>query len=107
MEVNDILKLKLKPARKLKGLTQDQLSEIINIDTVYYGRIENGRNVPSVKVLMKLVDVLDLTLDDIVKPNADNKTYQSIQGMLKNCDEKELKIIEGLVATIIKEKAAK
>ena len=50
----------LKYLRKEKSLTQEQLSEKINIDIRQYSRIETGKGFPSLSTLEKLCEVLEV-----------------------------------------------
>lgn len=60
MKKKGILSLgqKIKRLRKDRGLTQVELSVIVNISPVYLGFIENGRRRPSLRTLEKLARAL-------------------------------------------------
>lgn len=55
----------LKIARKNKGLTQEQLAEKVKIHPTYVGKLEGGKNNPSVKMLYKISLALDVKLKDL------------------------------------------
>ena len=57
MERNGLDKLNgiLKAARKTKGLTREQLAEVINITPRYLMSIENENKKPSYSVLFRLI----------------------------------------------------
>lgn len=52
--------------RKLMGLTQEKLAEKVDINPVYFGQIERGYRVPTVDVLLKIANALNVRLRDIV-----------------------------------------
>lgn len=56
MDLNQELKI----ARKLKGLTQKQIAEVIQVDTTTYAHYESGRRTPDAKTWIKLSEFLDL-----------------------------------------------
>lgn len=49
--------------RKEKGLTQEQISERMEIDDGSYRRIESGRTNPTYKTLVKLCNALNISLE--------------------------------------------
>ncbi|WP_077736435.1 helix-turn-helix domain-containing protein [Bacillus sonorensis] len=51
--------LQLVKIRHQKGLTQKQVSDLIEIDRSYYTKIENGQK-PSVKVAKRLAKIFDI-----------------------------------------------
>ena len=55
----------LKKYRKVAQLTQEQLAELVGIHPTYVGKLETGKNNPSVKMLYKLSRALKIKLSDI------------------------------------------
>jgi len=53
---------KLSKIRKLKELSQDELSYFSDVDRTYIAKIENGKANPSFKVLMKIAKGLGIRL---------------------------------------------
>ena len=53
----------LKMLRKKKGLTQQKLAEILGIKQNSYSDWETGNNEPSLENLIKLADLLEVSLD--------------------------------------------
>lgn len=62
MENKKLLGKRIKEIRKSKGLTQEQLSEMIDIETSSLSGIESGRFYPSLHVLEKIAQVFDVEL---------------------------------------------
>lgn len=56
----------IKAARKAKGMTQSDLSELSGISRFNIARYETGSRNPPVMVLAKIAKALDKTLDDLV-----------------------------------------
>lgn len=55
----------LRKYRKMNNLTQEELAEIVGIRPTYVGKLEMGKNNPSVKMLFKISRALKITLADI------------------------------------------
>lgn len=70
---------KLRMARKAKGLTQQEVAEMADIDEKHLSRIENGKFFPTFTTLNRLLNALDLPLDetglDFQKLNSANPLY--------------------------------
>ncbi len=62
---NKFLGETIRIARKAKGLTQEALAEIVDIDEKHLSRIENGKSFPSLITLKKLLLALDLSFTSI------------------------------------------
>jgi transcriptional regulator with XRE-family HTH domain len=62
--LNTSLGRRLKRLRKEKGLTQKELASRVpgGIDYTYIGKIERGEQLPSLKILSAISDVLDVPL---------------------------------------------
>ena len=96
----------LKSARKTKGLTREQLAEIINISPRYLMSIENENKKPSYDVLFRLVRELGISADAIFYPEnqyIDTKVEQLIR-LLYLCDDRELKIATATVKALLENK---
>lgn len=55
----------LKEARLDKRLTQAELAKLADTDANYYAKIERGEAVPSFKIIIRLVQALDVDYSDI------------------------------------------
>lgn len=54
---------RIKKARKLRRMTQDDLASICNCSSDHLSAIENGVNKPSLEMMMKISVALDKCLD--------------------------------------------
>ena len=52
--------------RKLKGLTIEQLAEILETETNYLGQCERGERRFSIDKLVDIVKYFDITINDII-----------------------------------------
>lgn len=108
MEPNSIDRLGhlLKSARKDKGLTREQLAEIINITPRYLMSIENENKKPSYDVLYRLIRELSIPADKIFYPES-SQTHTSVDQLVRLlllCNERDLKIITSTTKAILENK---
>ena len=57
----------LKELRLKKGLSQEQLAKQLNISSVAICQYELGKRCPNASILKKLAQVLDCSVDDLLK----------------------------------------
>jgi len=57
---------RLKLLRQARSMTQSRLSQLLAIDPRAYSRWERGDNIPHLETLIKIADVLQVTLDELV-----------------------------------------
>lgn len=62
MEAQKIYRTLIKQKRTERKLTQQEVSKLIGISRSYFSDIENGRAVPSGRVLLKINEVLPIFL---------------------------------------------
>ncbi|ACV62383.1 transcriptional regulator, XRE family [Desulfofarcimen acetoxidans DSM 771] len=108
MELNnsDRLGSILKTARKTKGLTREQLAEIINITPRYLMSIENESKKPSYDVLFRLIRELGIPADTIFYPENQNidTEVEHLVRLLYLCNERELKIATATIQALVDNK---
>lgn len=68
MDINNIFAKKLRELRKSKGLTQEKLAEVSDIDYKYLQKLESSNpSSPTLSVLEKLSRGLGITLTEFIK----------------------------------------
>lgn len=78
MTVSPELADKLKQARKQKGLTQGQLAQKTGADIQRISEYERAVLVPTTKIMVKLYDALDVSLDYLLK-NGKNRVTGKVK----------------------------
>lgn len=58
---------RIREARLAKSLTQEALAEIAEIGVMYYGEVERGVKMPSMKTFIKIINALDVSADYILR----------------------------------------
>ena len=61
--LNDITKERLKKLRNIKGITQQDFSEMIGMSVEMVGKMERGANSLSIQTALKIKDVFGVSLD--------------------------------------------
>lgn len=75
--------INLKRFRENKGLSQEELANILGVRQSTVGMWENGTNKPRVKTLEKIADVLNITINDLMcESNTEPVSYES-SGVLR------------------------
>lgn len=89
---------RIKAARKAKGLSQSELSEMIDKSTGYMSYIETGSKKPSLETLILIANAVDVTVDELLSdsllmvPSIPN---MQIKRLLDDCNPYEKRIIIG------------
>ncbi len=71
MNDRDFLKkigIKLKVLRSIRGLSQDDIANKLDIDKSYYSKVERGLTNPTLLYLKNLSEVLNIKLEELVNP---------------------------------------
>lgn len=91
MNKKKLLGKRLRELRKRKGINQEKLAELINVDPTTISNIENGKNYPSLINLENLLNVLNSSfLEAFDFAHKDNNTDLLVQinEKLKNNPDK-------------------
>lgn len=59
------MKNKLEELRKEKGITQEELAEVLDVSRQTISSLENGRYNPSILLAFKIAKFLELSVEDI------------------------------------------
>lgn len=65
MEQRKLLGRRIKSLRKMRGYTQEQLAEIIDINPKYLSSIERGEENPTLDLFLRLAEGLKVDLHEI------------------------------------------
>ena len=79
-------------ARKGAKLTQAELSERIDISEKYLSRIERGKQLPSIMIVLKICEVLGVSADELLgQTNIYNsKSIQNEMSGLSSYEQKQI-----------------
>ncbi|WP_052250329.1 helix-turn-helix transcriptional regulator [Enterobacter sp. Bisph1] len=61
-----IISAQMKKLREAKGLSQTELSQLLNVLPRVYNRWERGHMCPQLSTVIKLADIFDVSIDELV-----------------------------------------
>ena len=95
---------RVKEIRKSRKLTQEKFSELIEIEPGHLCKIENGTHFPSLKTLIKLINILDVDISDVFDFDlqVEDKLLENIIYDIKQFDNKELHFLQDIIASMKK-----
>jgi transcriptional regulator with XRE-family HTH domain len=62
---------KIKTLRKRQGLSQEELAERVEINSTHLSRLETGKYQPSIDVLKRLAEALEVSADHLLSAEAE------------------------------------
>lgn len=102
----ELLGSRVKELRKIRKLSQEELSEKVDIDPKHLSRIEVGRGFPSLDTLEKLADALNIELKDFFEfpheVGSPKELKQTLEGLTKEADEKKLQLLVKVARAIVR-----
>ncbi len=94
----------IRAARIARSKTQAEISEVAGIDESFFGQIERGVAVPSIKTLVGVAKALDVDVRDLfpssARPDAFNVQVSSISAAISALSEKDRAVIIQIVSTL-------
>jgi len=99
-----LLGARIKELRKARRLTQEQLSEKINIDPKHLSRIEVGKSYPSLDTLERIARELGVEIKELFEfmhHVGGKELKDGIKRLLKEADEVKLRLILKIIKTIV------
>lgn len=97
----------IKKAREARGMTREQLSEIIGYAPRHIQAIENEGKYPSIELFIQLIQMFDVSVDEYIFPDKEVKkssVRRRLDAQLDNLGDKELSVIEATVNGLCKAK---
>lgn len=102
----ELLGSRIKEIRKLRKLSQEELSEKINIDPKHLSRIEVGRGFPSLDTLERLADVLNVDIKDLFefshKAPSQRELKETLNSLFKEADEERLRLLVKIAKAVVR-----
>lgn len=98
----------IKEARNAKGMSRNQLADMMNIAPRYIASIENSGQHPSLQIFYELVTILDVSVDQFFFPNkkVDKSTQRrQLDSLLDEMDDNDLIIMTATAKGILETKS--
>lgn len=96
---------RIKTARKRLNLTQEALAERVDVTLYYMGEVERGYKTPSLDLFIRLVEVLDVSADYLLRDTVSTGNVYGDKRMarkLENLTPRQRAAVEALIDTYIK-----
>ena len=90
----------IKKAREARGITREQLADILNIAPRHIQSIENEGQHPSIELFIQLITMFDVSVDEYVFPKKEVKkssVRRRLDAQLDKLNDRELSVIEATV----------
>lgn len=94
---------RIKKARIRLGLSQEKLAEAAEVGITHISHIENGKTIPSVMVLIKIMNRLELSPDQLFCGYTNTSTPMLIREtaeILEDCSQEEIRDINKHIAFV-------
>lgn len=94
---------KIQLTRNDMNITQEKLAEMVGISTNYLSKVERGLNSPSAENFLKIVQALNLTLEDfgIRSDNSINIHKEELLQIVYNCDHQNIEALLPVVKSLL------
>ena len=98
--------MRIKELRTIRKLSQEQLAEKVAISPKYMSRIEMGQQFPSINVITKLANALQVELKDFFEfaheVRNTKELKEIINGLLKETDEELLRFAVKVLRALVR-----
>ena len=83
---------RIKEGRNRLGMTQERLSELIDVSPSYISEIERGSSICSLAVLVNIAEILELNIDYLVNGISEKNANSSFTEILKDIPKNKHKL---------------
>ncbi|MCG2709597.1 MAG: helix-turn-helix domain-containing protein [Thermodesulfovibrionales bacterium] len=100
----ELLGARIKELRKAKGLSQEELSEKVGIDSKHLSRIEVGKSYPSLDTLEKIANALNVEIKDLFEfmhLSRGKELTDNVSKLLKEAGEDKQRLIMKIIRAVV------
>ena len=106
MDIKQIVGKNIQKYRKLNNLTQEQLAEMINLETISLSRIETAKNYPTSENLTKISNILKIAPHEFFineKKQTNTEILAEIYNLLEcvKTDKNKLNIVHKILKSVL------
>ena len=91
---------KIRKYRKEKGLSQEQLAEMVNISVTHMSHIETANTKLSLPVLVDIATVLQVQTDELLTDSKPQPSSAQLLQLVADCTPEQLELIIELAKTV-------
>ena len=105
--MNTLLGQRIREQRKAKGWTMEQFAEKVELSPNYVGDLERGNKIPSLETFIRIVEVLDVSVDVLIRDSvvpasyvADNELNRKLQQLTPGQKKAATDILNAYITNI-------
>lgn len=104
VKINAVVGNNIRRYRKLRHLTQEILAEKLDVSTIYISYLERGSKVPSLELLVKIANVLEVEPAMLLLPDQEPKNYKikALIDLLNSLDERTVGFVDEMIHAVVK-----
>ena len=100
-----LIGLRIKNYRNQQNITQNQLSEMLDVSNVYISKIERGTTKINLEMLYKISTILNIPISFLltgIDEESNNYLDSEIAELISKCSIKKKKLIYELIKAVVK-----
>ena len=94
---------RMKEIRESRGLNQEQLAELVNMESRHISRIETGKSFTTIENIVKIAEALKVDVNnffDFTHKQDKDTLIKEINNYIQNADSKQVEMVYKLVDSI-------
>ena len=94
---------RIKEIRESKGINQEQLAEMVNMESRHISRIETGKSFTTMENIVKIAKALNVNISvlfDFKHKQEKDILIQEINNYIANADDKQIELAYKLIRSI-------
>ena len=94
---------RIKELREKKGISQEQLAEMVSMESRHISRIETGKSFTTIENISKIASALNVDINMLFSfkhKNTREFIYNDILNHLNSADDKQLELIYKIIISI-------
>lgn len=103
LNIGQIVGQRIQKIRRAKGLTQQQLAEMVGISTNYLSDVERGKSSARIDKLVAIINALGCSADDVFA-DVINVNDESVDISAANLTPKQMNLINDIIKEIVSNK---
>ena len=103
LNIGQIVGQRIQKIRRAKGLTQQQLAEMVGISTNYLSDVERGKSSARIDKLVAIINALGCSADDVFA-DVINVNDESVDISAAHLTPKQLNLISDIIKEIVSNK---
>ena len=103
MDIKKRFGARIKEIRECKGLNQEQLAELIGMESRHISRIETGKSFTTLENILKIANALNVDINSLfIFEHKDDKEnlITEINNYLKSAKEEEIELVYKLIKAV-------